>query len=261
MTINRNLPHKIKIRSLNEKGLLQFNKIWKQMNGDKKNKNLDDREKYVLQLPKLDDEFSDEIHNGPEIDLKIKHQNRYYFAKYLFENLNETVEINELKNDWGFWAWLSLAHLEQLTRNFTKINAEEQFVPDAGVTKAPGHSLLYRHNVREPYYLYLKYKEESKLYLHKSQMETMGDFCEQARARKFIRRHQAMHEYLMQKYVDSDGYAVEKASEDVKPEKNMGEKSLRRVALRYRNIAILYAAPRLSPKQLGKLLGPGLEIE
>ena len=261
MTINRNLPHKIKIRSLNEKGLLQFNKIWKQMNGDKKNKNLDDREKYVLQLPKLDDEFSDEIHNGPEIDLKIKHQNRYYFAKYLFENLNETVEINELKNDWGFWAWLSLAHLEQLTRNFAKINAEEQFVPDAGVTKAPGHSLLYRHNVREPYLLYLRYKEESKLYLHKSEMETMGDFCEQARARKFMRAHKAMHKYLMQKYVDNDGYAIEKASEEVNPEKDMGEKSLRRVALRYRNIAILYAAPRLSPKQLGEILGPGLEIE
>ncbi len=76
-----------------------------------------------------------------------------------------------------------------------------------------------------------------------------------------MRAHKAMHKYLMKKYVDNDGYAIEKASEEVNPEKDMGEKSLRRVALRYRNIAILYAAPRLSPKQLGEILGPGLEIE
>ena len=262
--INFNKPKKISLRELTDDGLRKFFDVMKNINELKKKK-IQTREKVlelIKDLPKVNDDFSIELFNAPELDLTLNFKDRYYFAKYLHNTINEFIKEKRYRNNYGMWAWIALSYLEILTNDFKNILEKYHYLPDAGVIQRDnGVPLLYRHSVRESYLLFDNYKEESKIYFSRNTMSKMSDFLEQTRGYSKLRRHKSMHKYLVKKYLDPNtGYLKAGAANHVLPEKDKGRNSVRRVGPLYECLAISYAAPRLTTSQLGELLGKGMEI-
>ena len=258
-------PNTIALRELTDDGIIKFFNVMKSLNELKKKKiNTPENVLEKLQdLPEIDDDFSISLFNSPTIDLTLNFKNRYFFAEYLYNNIDSFVKEKRLSKNYGVWAWLALAYIEILTDNFKNILEKYHYLPDAGIIKrTDGVPLLYRHSVRESYLLYANYKEESKIYFTRKTMSQMSDFLEQSRGFTKMRRHKSMHSYLVKKYRDpNSGYLITGAANKIEPEKNKGRNSVRRIGELYNCLAVSYAAPRLTSVQLGRLLGKGLEIE
>lgn len=258
-------PKKISLRELNEEGLRKFFNVMDNINKIKKNKTKTPEKVFELleDLPKVNDEFSMELFNAPELDLTLDFKDRYYFSKYLHNTLNNYINEKGYRNNFGMWAWIALSYLEILTNDFKNILEKYHYLPDAGILQRDtGVPLLYRHSVRESYILYNNFKEESKIYFSRNTMSKMSDFLEQTRGYSKLRRHKSLHAYLVKKYLDpKTGYLKTGAASKVLPEQDKGRGSVRRVGPIYECLAVSYAAPLLSASQLGELLGKGLEIE
>ena len=258
-------PKKISLRELTDDGLWKFFNVMKTINEIKKKKTKTPEKvmELIKNLPKVNDSFSIELFNAPELDLTLDFKDRFYFAKYLHSTLNEFIKEKRYRNNYRMWAWIALSYLDILTDDFSNILEKYHYLPDAGVIQRDnGVPLLYRHSVRESYLLFDNYKEESKIYFSRNTMSKMSDFLEQTRGYTKLRRHKSMHQYLVKKYLDPNtGYLKAGAASKVLPEKDKGRSSVRRVGPLYECLAVSYAAPRLTTSQLGELLGKGLEIE
>ena len=150
-------PKKISLRELNEEGLRKFFNVMDNINKIKKNKTKTPEKVFELleDLPKVNDEFSMELFNAPELDLTLDFKDRYYFAKYLHNTLNNYINEKGYRNNFGMWAWIALSYLEILTNDFKNILEKYHYLPDAGILQRDtGVPLLYRHSVRESYILY-----------------------------------------------------------------------------------------------------------
>ena len=261
--INLERPKTTKLRILRDEGLIEFKKVWELIYEDFDKNNGINLPSLVEKLPKLDDELSTEIEDSPSITIKENYENRYYLSEYLVKELDDFVSKKKLFNEYGFWGWLSLAHILVLTNNFNKVSMWWNYIPDAGVIKKSGYSALYRHAIRESYILNSRFKEESKIYFHRTQVETQGDFWESSRGFALMRNNNSIHKYFVKKFSDPDGsgYAKKGASAILSDKKTKSKESLRRVGPNYKRVSVSYAAPLLNEEELGFLLGPGLEIQ
>ena len=260
--INLERPENTKLRILNDQGLIKFKNAWDLIYVDFDKNNGLNLSSLVENLPQLYDDLSYEIEDSPIIKIKDTYKNRYYLSDYLVGELDDFINQKKLFNEYGFWGWLSLAHILILTNNFNKVSMWWNYIPDAGINKKSGYSALYRHAIRESYILNSRFKEESKIYFHRTQVETQGDFWESSRGFALMRNNNSIHKYFVKKFSDPDGsgYAKRGASAILSENNPKSKESLRRVGPNYKRVSVSYAAPLLNEEELGNLLGPGLEI-
>ena len=113
-------PNTIALRELTDDGIIKFFNVMKSLNELKKKKittpeNILEK---LQDLPEIDDDFSISLFNSPTIDLTLNFKNRYFFAEYLYNNIDSFVKEKRLSKNYGVWAGLALAYIEILTDNF-----------------------------------------------------------------------------------------------------------------------------------------------
>mgnify|MGYP003330792949 FL=1 len=117
---------------------------------------------------------------------------------------------------------------------------------------------------RESYRLYERFGENSKIYFNNKYLFETGIIIESMRSRQDTSNHDGIHEYLLLKYRDEDGYAIPKAAETVqfknKNKKITGKESTVRLAKIYRRINISFVGPLLTAHEIGATVGPGFEL-
>ena len=115
---------------------------------------------------------------------------------------------------------------------------------------------------RESYRLYERFGEDSKIYFNKKNLFETGNIIESIRSRQDTSNHKGIHDYLLLKYKDLDGFAKAGAAETVsiqKEIKKLLEESTVRLAKIYRRLNINFVGPLLSAHEIAEKVGPGFE--
>ena len=259
---------KIKLHILKKEGTDLFQKNLKLIYTYKNDLNETERIKLFTEIDPKDKFFCEEI-SDIELDLEEKFSNRFEFGKYLFLKIGPLLKDKKLRREYlnnpHFWTWVVLVYIKQLSNEYKQSRRPDRYIPAIGDYKIYGSfNTSHRHMARESYRLYERFGEESKIYFNKKNLFETGNVIESIRSRQDTSNHDGIHEYLLLKYKDQDGYAIPKAAETVqfknRNKKITGRESTVRLAKIYRRLNINFVGPLLSAKEIAEKVGPGFEL-
>ena len=259
---------KIKLHVLKKEGTDLIQNNLKSIFVNKNDINESERIKLFTEIKPTDLIYCEKI-SDIEFDTEKIFENRFEFGKYLFLKLELFLKDNILRrkyiNNPHFWTWIVLVYIKQLSNEYKQSRRPDRYIPAIGDYKIYGSfNTAHRHMARESYRLYERFGENSKIYFNKKNLFETGNIIESMRSRQDTSNHDGIHEYLLLKYRDEDGYAIPKAAETVqfkdKNKKITGKESTVRLAKIYRRINISFVGPLLTAHEIGATVGPGFEL-
>ena len=229
---------------------------------------IEERKNLFTEINPEDKTFCEEISNI-QLDTNMKFTNRFEFGKYLHSKIKTHFEDSKEKsrciNNPHFWSWIVLVYIEQLSNNYKEVRRPDRYIPALNKYKIYGSfNTSHRHMARESYRLYERFGEDSKIYFNKKNLYETGNIIESIRSRQDTSNHKGIHDYLLLKYKDLDGFAKAGAAETVqfknRNKKITGRESTVRLAKIYRRLNINFVGPLLSAHEIAEKVGPGFEL-
>jgi len=201
--------NKVKVRSFNNDGIVEFREL---IDSSRESENK------TGVIIKLDNSmikthrFIGRTYAEATIDIDKEFDNRYSLAKYILKELS-VLDFNEIKDDYGLWAWLSAAYFGQLRNKKIKKYGDnrfatqrwEHFIPHEW-GNLPSYSLWYRHSIRAPCLLVKKFEEKAKIFISKKGISAMGDAIEQLASDRKILSSKKLFDLVYSIYADKNGF-------------------------------------------------------
>lgn len=199
----------IKVRSFNNDGIVEFQDF---INSSRDSENLFES---IIEFDVgmiTDSRLIGRVYADATIDLDKEFDTRYSMVEYLMESLS-VLGIDQFKDDYGLWSWLSAAYFDQLRNRKIRRYGEnkyatqraEHFIPHQW-NNSSGYSLWYRHSIMAPFLLINKYGEKAKIFISKRGVSSMGDAMEQLASDKKILSSNKIFNLICSIYADKDGY-------------------------------------------------------
>ena len=252
-------PDKISMHQLSHSDVELFKSIINNLRNEKDKKS---KEFFNLirKLPLIKGGNTIKLANSPSIDLTLIHKTRFELSKYLFKQLDEFIKKNSLIYNPYFWTWLALVYFEDLTNQFKKIDTPSKYITDMGdFSLGQKVNLLYQHSIREGYYIYAKYGEESKIYFSKGGLQFNGEMWEQIRGRGATRTHKGFHEFVLKNYRDPNGSGFARTKSTDKATETRW--AISRLCTTYTKLSVNFAAPLLTSNDYEEILGEEFKPE
>ena len=157
------------IRRLNEEGLATFEKHIQDRQSGHNPASID----YILN----DDRYSDTLVDAIEIECKA-FNSRYEMGKYLTK-IFKSVDIQPYLGDSGFWSWLALFWLDQLSPYGKKIGKPYNYILSKNYNHRPRHAILTS-------WMLVDLLDDKSQFLLSKKMHERGDLVEQITARQHL---------------------------------------------------------------------------
>lgn len=200
------------------------------------------------------------------IDPDKKFHNRYDMAEYLNQQLGEDFYA-KFSDEVGIWSWLAAVYFDQFCPAGCKVKRREHYILALkGFEILGSPNVAYRHCVRTPFLVYLKFPQIAKAIIlgskDKDTLYEMGDSLEQIMSRHFLYRCVPFQDVIKHLYVNADnlgkpGFTTTPAKHKNKDGKwsKAGYGGIRRLITVFQRLKISYNLREMSPSEIVEKAG------